>query len=56
MLFDHFRQCRQEIEDTICSVILKHQKLSNEKTKSSFHMKPQVLASIHFLEPVLMYF
>ncbi|KAM9360508.1 zinc finger CCHC domain-containing protein 8 [Symphorus nematophorus] len=35
------KQCRQEIEDFICSVILKHQKLSNEKKKSTIHMKPQ---------------
>ncbi|XP_040012205.1 zinc finger CCHC domain-containing protein 8 isoform X2 [Xiphias gladius] len=33
--------CRQEIEDCICSVILKHQKLGHEKRKSSFHVKPQ---------------
>uniref|UniRef100_A0A3Q0QXX2 Zinc finger CCHC domain-containing protein 8 n=1 Tax=Amphilophus citrinellus TaxID=61819 RepID=A0A3Q0QXX2_AMPCI len=34
------RKCRQEIEDCICSVILKHQKPDREK-KSSFHIKPQ---------------
>ncbi|KAG7490297.1 zinc finger CCHC domain-containing protein 8 isoform X1 [Solea senegalensis] len=34
------KQCRQEIEDCICSVIMKHQKPSHEK-KSSFHVKPQ---------------
>ncbi|TNN54569.1 Zinc finger CCHC domain-containing protein 8 [Liparis tanakae] len=33
--------CRQEIEDCICSVILKHQKLSNEKKNTIFQMKPQ---------------
>ncbi|KAM9394075.1 zinc finger CCHC domain-containing protein 8 [Pholidichthys leucotaenia] len=33
------KQCRQEVEDCICSVILKHQKPGNEK--KSFHMKPQ---------------
>ncbi|KAM8759601.1 zinc finger CCHC domain-containing protein 8 [Acanthopagrus schlegelii] len=33
--------CRQEIEDCICSIILKHQAPSNEKKKSSFHVKPQ---------------
>ncbi|XP_068422960.1 zinc finger CCHC domain-containing protein 8 [Clinocottus analis] len=33
--------CRQEIEDCVCSVILKHQKLSNEKKKTVFQMKPQ---------------
>ncbi|KAM4746376.1 zinc finger CCHC domain-containing protein 8 [Anableps anableps] len=35
------KQCRQEIEDCICSVILKHQKPGNEKKISVFHMKPQ---------------
>ncbi|XP_075882021.1 zinc finger CCHC domain-containing protein 8 [Nelusetta ayraudi] len=35
------KQCRQEIEDSICNLILKHQKPSNERTKSTFHMKPQ---------------
>ncbi|GAA6224681.1 zinc finger CCHC domain-containing protein 8 [Lates japonicus] len=35
------KQCRQEIEDCICSVILKHQKPGHEKKKSTFHMKPQ---------------
>uniref|UniRef100_A0A3Q1F304 Zinc finger CCHC domain-containing protein 8 n=1 Tax=Acanthochromis polyacanthus TaxID=80966 RepID=A0A3Q1F304_9TELE len=35
------KQCRQEIEDCICSVILKHHKPGNEKRKSSFHIKPQ---------------
>ncbi|XP_056233201.1 zinc finger CCHC domain-containing protein 8 isoform X2 [Seriola aureovittata] len=35
------KQCRQEIEDCICSVILKHQKLGHGKKKSSFHHKPQ---------------
>ncbi|XP_030593297.1 zinc finger CCHC domain-containing protein 8 isoform X2 [Archocentrus centrarchus] len=34
------KKCRQEIEDCICSVILKHQKPDREK-KSSFHIKPQ---------------
>ncbi|XP_028271049.1 zinc finger CCHC domain-containing protein 8 [Parambassis ranga] len=34
------KQCRQEIEDSICSVILNHQKPSNKK-KSVYHMKPQ---------------
>ncbi|XP_047447826.1 zinc finger CCHC domain-containing protein 8 [Mugil cephalus] len=36
--------CRQEIEDCICSVILKHQKTDDQKKKSSFHMKPQIAA------------
>ncbi|KAI3372841.1 hypothetical protein L3Q82_023284 [Scortum barcoo] len=40
------KQCRQEIEDCICNVILKHQKLGNEKKKSTFHMKPQVVGSV----------
>ncbi|KAM6931382.1 zinc finger CCHC domain-containing protein 8 [Xenentodon cancila] len=35
------KQCRQEIEECICSVILKHQKPSNDKQKTLFHMKPQ---------------
>ncbi|XP_051278470.1 zinc finger CCHC domain-containing protein 8 isoform X2 [Dicentrarchus labrax] len=35
------KQCRQEIEDCICSLILKHQNPSNEKKKSTFHIKPQ---------------
>ncbi|XP_014324233.1 zinc finger CCHC domain-containing protein 8 [Xiphophorus maculatus] len=35
------KQCRQEIEDCVCSVILKHQKPDNEKKISVFHMKPQ---------------
>ncbi|XP_067338709.1 zinc finger CCHC domain-containing protein 8-like [Channa argus] len=35
------KQCRQEIEDSICSVILKHQKDGHEKKQSCFHMKPQ---------------
>uniref|UniRef100_A0A8C5DED5 Zinc finger CCHC domain-containing protein 8 n=1 Tax=Gouania willdenowi TaxID=441366 RepID=A0A8C5DED5_GOUWI len=34
------KQCRHEIEDCICSVILKHQKPGSMKT-SSFHIKPQ---------------
>ncbi|XP_017269094.3 zinc finger CCHC domain-containing protein 8 [Kryptolebias marmoratus] len=34
------KQCRQEIEDCICSVILKHQKPNSEKQKT-FYMKPQ---------------
>ncbi|XP_068994823.1 zinc finger CCHC domain-containing protein 8 [Embiotoca jacksoni] len=38
------KQCRQEIEDCICNVILKHHKPGNEKKKSSFHMKPQTSA------------
>ncbi|XP_071776474.1 zinc finger CCHC domain-containing protein 8 [Centroberyx gerrardi] len=33
------KQCRQEIEDCICSVIQKHQ--GNQKNNSSFQMKPQ---------------
>ncbi|KAK9522814.1 hypothetical protein VZT92_019257 [Zoarces viviparus] len=33
--------CRQEIEDCVCSVILKHQRPSNEKKNSTFQMKPQ---------------
>ncbi|KAM8886334.1 zinc finger CCHC domain-containing protein 8 [Spinachia spinachia] len=33
--------CRQEIEDCIWNVLLKHQKSSNEKTNSIFQMKPQ---------------
>uniref|UniRef100_A0A3P9QAE2 Zinc finger CCHC domain-containing protein 8 n=1 Tax=Poecilia reticulata TaxID=8081 RepID=A0A3P9QAE2_POERE len=40
------KQCRQEIEDCICSVILKHQKPGNEKKISVFHMKPQVVGSV----------
>ncbi|KAF3708398.1 Zinc finger CCHC domain-containing protein 8 TRAMP-like complex RNA-binding factor ZCCHC8 [Channa argus] len=36
------KQCRQEIEDSICSVILKHQKDGHEKKQSCFHMKPQL--------------
>ncbi|XP_041856003.1 zinc finger CCHC domain-containing protein 8 isoform X2 [Melanotaenia boesemani] len=35
------KRCRQEIEDCICSVFLKHQKPSNEQRESLFHMKPQ---------------
>uniref|UniRef100_UPI0037E72F24 zinc finger CCHC domain-containing protein 8 isoform X2 n=1 Tax=Semicossyphus pulcher TaxID=241346 RepID=UPI0037E72F24 len=35
------KQCRQEIEDGICSVILKHQNLGNEKKKNTYHIKPQ---------------
>ncbi|XP_070712197.1 zinc finger CCHC domain-containing protein 8 [Pempheris klunzingeri] len=35
------KQCRQEIEDFVCSVILKHQKLGNERKKNIFQMKPQ---------------
>ncbi|XP_031164835.2 zinc finger CCHC domain-containing protein 8 isoform X1 [Sander lucioperca] len=35
------KQCRQEIEDCICNVILKHQKPSNEKKNSILQMKPQ---------------
>ncbi|XP_072243959.1 zinc finger CCHC domain-containing protein 8 [Leuresthes tenuis] len=35
------KHCRQEIEDCIYSVILKHQKTNNEKKKSFYHMKPQ---------------
>eukprot|EP00064_Thunnus_orientalis_P013393 superscaffoldBa00002172_g13432 len=35
------KQCRQEIEDCICNVILKHQKPSNQKKNPSFHLKPQ---------------
>ncbi|XP_038558901.1 zinc finger CCHC domain-containing protein 8 [Micropterus salmoides] len=35
------KQCRQEIEDSICNLIWKHQKASNEKKKSIFVMKPQ---------------
>ncbi|XP_039477036.1 zinc finger CCHC domain-containing protein 8 isoform X1 [Oreochromis aureus] len=34
------KKCRQEIEDCICSVILRHQKPDGEK-KSSFNIKPQ---------------
>ncbi|KAL6114133.1 zcchc8 [Pungitius sinensis] len=33
--------CRQEIEDCIWNVLLKHQKPGNEKSNSSFQMKPQ---------------
>ncbi|XP_054466807.1 zinc finger CCHC domain-containing protein 8 [Anoplopoma fimbria] len=33
--------CRQEIEDCIYSVLLKHQKPSNEKKNSVFQVKPQ---------------
>ncbi|XP_038151488.1 zinc finger CCHC domain-containing protein 8 isoform X1 [Cyprinodon tularosa] len=35
------KQCRQELEDCICSVILKHQKPGNDKKISVYHMKPQ---------------
>ncbi|XP_068166456.1 zinc finger CCHC domain-containing protein 8 [Antennarius striatus] len=35
------KQCRQELEDCICNVILKHQKQRHENTKSAFQMKPQ---------------
>ncbi|XP_049433835.1 zinc finger CCHC domain-containing protein 8 [Epinephelus fuscoguttatus] len=35
------KQCRQEIEDCICSVILKHQKPNNEKKNTIYQMKPQ---------------
>ncbi|KAM7416691.1 hypothetical protein PAMA_018651 [Pampus argenteus] len=35
------KQCRQEIEDCICSVLWKHQKPGNQNKNSSFHMKPQ---------------
>ncbi|XP_067376662.1 zinc finger CCHC domain-containing protein 8 isoform X2 [Channa argus] len=35
------KQCRQEIEDSICSVIFKHHKKGHEKKESCFHMKPQ---------------
>ncbi|XP_024130775.1 zinc finger CCHC domain-containing protein 8 [Oryzias melastigma] len=34
------KQCRQEIEDCVCKMILKHQKPGNENT-SLYHMKPQ---------------
>uniref|UniRef100_A0A8D3B3Y1 Zinc finger CCHC domain-containing protein 8 n=1 Tax=Scophthalmus maximus TaxID=52904 RepID=A0A8D3B3Y1_SCOMX len=45
-------QCRQEIEDCICSVIMKHQKPDHEKKKSSFHVKPQVFTSKSILTVV----
>ncbi|XP_068617182.1 zinc finger CCHC domain-containing protein 8 [Brachionichthys hirsutus] len=35
------KQCRQEIEDCICSVIWKHQKPCQENKQSTFQMKPQ---------------
>ncbi|KAK5871520.1 hypothetical protein PBY51_004399 [Eleginops maclovinus] len=35
------KQCRQEIEDCICNLILKHQNPSNEKRTSIIEMKPQ---------------
>ncbi|XP_041643190.1 zinc finger CCHC domain-containing protein 8 [Cheilinus undulatus] len=35
------KQCRQEIEDSICSVILKHQQLGDETKKNTYHIKPQ---------------
>ncbi|XP_029998985.1 zinc finger CCHC domain-containing protein 8 [Sphaeramia orbicularis] len=35
------KQCRQEIEDCICSVILRHQKPDSQQKKSSFHLKAQ---------------
>ncbi|XP_010730816.2 zinc finger CCHC domain-containing protein 8 [Larimichthys crocea] len=35
------KQCRQEIEDSISNVILKHHKPSNETKKSTCHIKPQ---------------
>ncbi|KAG8011993.1 Zinc finger CCHC domain-containing protein 8 [Nibea albiflora] len=34
-------ECRQEIEDSISNVILKHHKPSNETKKSTCHIKPQ---------------
>ncbi|XP_029296593.1 zinc finger CCHC domain-containing protein 8 [Cottoperca gobio] len=35
------KQCRQELEDCICSLILKHQNPSNEKKNSIIQMTPQ---------------
>ncbi|KAM7018197.1 zinc finger CCHC domain-containing protein 8 [Tautogolabrus adspersus] len=35
------KQCRQEIEDGICSVILKHQQLGNETKKTTYQIKAQ---------------
>lgn len=43
------RQCRQELEDCICSVILKHQKPGNDKKISVYHMKPQVFTRKYVL-------
>ncbi|KAG7480988.1 hypothetical protein MATL_G00062060 [Megalops atlanticus] len=38
---DISKQCRQEIEDSICGLIQKHMRQKNEKEKASFHVKPQ---------------
>ncbi|KAF7661606.1 hypothetical protein LDENG_00258070 [Lucifuga dentata] len=38
------KQCRQEIEDSVCGVILKHQKEANQKKHPIFHIKPQTSA------------
>lgn len=46
--FPYIRQCRQEIEDGICNVILKQQKPVHDK-KSSFYIKPQVFIQKLFL-------
>ncbi|XP_061528407.1 zinc finger CCHC domain-containing protein 8 isoform X1 [Phycodurus eques] len=35
------KQCRQEIEDSICGVILRYQKEGNHNRRSASHMKPQ---------------
>ncbi|KAM9858627.1 zinc finger CCHC domain-containing protein 8 [Aulostomus maculatus] len=35
------KQCRQEVEDYIRSIILKHQSLENKRNNSSSHLKPQ---------------
>ncbi|XP_042344941.1 zinc finger CCHC domain-containing protein 8 [Plectropomus leopardus] len=35
------KQCRQEIEDCICGVILKHQNLSKDKKNAIYQMKAQ---------------
>ncbi|XP_035021649.2 zinc finger CCHC domain-containing protein 8 [Hippoglossus stenolepis] len=35
------KQCRQEIEDGICNVILKHQRPGHEKKQSPIYVKPQ---------------
>ncbi|XP_040899112.1 zinc finger CCHC domain-containing protein 8 [Toxotes jaculatrix] len=46
------KQCRQEIEDCICSVILKHQKTGHDKKKSSSLMKPQNSAFVLDEDPL----
>ncbi|XP_036383012.1 zinc finger CCHC domain-containing protein 8 [Megalops cyprinoides] len=43
---DISKQCRQEIEDSICGLIQKHMQQKNEKEKASFHVKPQTSSFI----------